>query len=1391
MMENDERGSPQEPEERSPGPSPSTESLMQLAAAGEDIPADLLDAWRREREARHAALCGLESDRARRAIGDELRRIEERVEALEEGAGGKPGERVPSLFELGERIRWELRAVDSLAGETALDPFSLVEEEIGWVRRSALDLRRWDRSLQEAADDVLARVEKARAEVALQKLRRFAAERSAPPAEASPLETASRAWLRISESFLIEGELLSRGTAGRDAKIVKELSVLRGTRADLRDACAAALRAADPVEFGQFLRQAVADLVDTSSVVVSERSSGRLEESVRSLALLSERIDALFSILGEGPRKLRGNGRSPQERKRVRGDLKRLARLRRRTRTARLEAETDLRMQRALGPRVVRFAENLLFILLLAFLGLVVVEWRLPESSPHIATIHRIDIVLCALFQIDFFTRWGFARWRGSYFLRHFFIESLPALPYGIIFHHLRHAYGFGAAGEARAVIAVRILRSRSVFLLLLRATRVFRLLVFFLRGSDRAVERLRGVLDRDVVLFEPGGVGDADGSSARGRLLALEARRQKLLRAAYADLPADRRCPALAGYARILPVESEVVAHGSIPHRPGPIRAAREIRLEEVVRRLLDCDAASVAALLGYRSTHRVARWLRLLDVPLVRSLPVVRRLVPAGRTSEPPEAVAAAARALGEILQNVLGAFRFRGDLEGITTGPQVLDRLASTIIAATKRPAFRLLSFAGLFLLAKGLLVLSAEILGVELNLLKTAFGAIVRILGWPLLILGSVCLVLFLTGRWLKRIAGEALDVYLRTADAHFYGLAKRWKARRADGDLRAIFRSVFGPELKLRAGADVSEDRWIRFLGSSSIGELSSNAGELSPDARDPSSHAGALFQYAEDRKVVALLYRDFLDGPILHRLDDKTSVQLLGNLVVQEIRVQTLRLTRKDIRRLERLDLAKDRIITIGPYFWFRLVTESLAIETAKLVMEYNASCIPLGERHLARPEAVRRFDAFLAVRRGRWGRAAEARAASALGRLGEPLSTRSFTAVDFLDRDPCREEETEALFGEDVLRALREDRRNLIREIFGTRPYHLLPRAQRVFNPYALYRRHVAGFRVFCLPLTLGARAVLFSAGRVARLVGEVLGRAPDVESRLPRTAGFDVAARKLNRLRKPFFVEALRLRAALDVEYLGLRLPGFPRDPDGPSYEKDLESIGAPAADRTPIDRLRDGALTDLRRFRAFLADRGWLADDLGDFIGGLDPSGDLLRHRGEVVRALVTAFVTDQASIRTRLTAPERFRELVEVTLGDRLGLWRRAARGIVAAVRRRTSGGRGRLARLAEYLDRVGEYRDIPPPLGRKLKRAILCASSEVARTLDLALDHVRRNDAGRDALVEDLARVARDYPAWTRRIVTVRALQAITVLDLRSYRDLVYELGEYGGRESGA
>ena len=48
--------------------------------------------------------------------------------------------------------------------------------------------------------------------------------------------------------------------------------------------------------------------------------------------------------------------------------------------------------------------------------------------------------------------------------------------------------------------------------------------------------------------------------------------------------------------------------------------------------------------------------------------------------------------------------------------------------------------------------------------------------------------------------------------------------------------------------------------------------------------------------------------------------------------------------------------------------------------------------------------------------------------------------------------------------YGANVLAILQEDRRTLIRDVFGTYPMHQLPRERRTFNPYSNYRRHCAG---------------------------------------------------------------------------------------------------------------------------------------------------------------------------------------------------------------------------------------------------------------------------------------------------------------------------------------
>jgi hypothetical protein len=762
------------------------------------------------------------------------------------------------------------------------------------------------------------------------------------------------------------------------------------------------------------------------------------------------------------------------------------------------------------------------------------------------------------------------------------------------------------------------------------------------------------------------------------------------------------------------------------------------------------------------------VALWLRFLDVPLLRHAPIVRRLVPAARLANPVEAAAAAAQAVGQVLQDLLAVLHFWGDLSGISTGPQILDRIGTAVVTATKRPAVRLLVFGGFFLLVEGI----AELLGFSVVEIAA------RYLGLPILILGSTCLVLFLLGRWFKRIAGEALDVYLRTADAHFFLLLKGWKLDRAPADIARLARSVFLPERKLRGDGGAGDQEWLAFLEEPIRNDQTSTS-YLKPPS-DP-----RLLPFAEDREVVTLLYRDFLDGPILHREDDKTSVQLLGNLEIQEIRLRTLGLTRKDIRKLEHLDLVKERLLSLGPYFWFRFISESLAIETAKLVMEYNTSCIPLARLPLATPAARRRFESFLESHRGRWDVSARE-----TGRGGaanaDGLLTDDFTALCFLGADPALDDKIARRFGEKVLAALRRDRRGVVRDIFGTRPYHLLPRERRVINPYRLYHRYLGGAKVFLLPFVVAfacVRAVLLGLGGLLGLVQEVLGRKRVLRGHASRAAGFGVAVRKINRMRKPFFMEALRLRAAVDIEYLGLRLPGCEGGSGGSTHVEDLDFVGAVASERRPIEALRAAAVRDLRRFRNFLAARGWLAGGMEDLLRALDPGGALQERRGEVVRALVTAYITDHDSLRSLITARGAARAFVEEALERRETAVRRLEMllGSLMVFLPRVRRGR-RLFR--EYVAVGGDLGHLSPRARRKALRRFLWAGPRVERSLALAVDCARRAAAGEDAILQSLRGVARDYASWTRKIVTLRSIQAITVLDIQAYRDLVWKVGAY-------
>ena len=169
----------------------------------------------------------------------------------------------------------------------------------------------------------------------------------------------------------------------------------------------------------------------------------------------------------------------------------------------------------------------------------------------------------------------------------------------------------------------------------------------FFVRGADRAVERFRSTLDRDVVIFDLGEPEELPESPVHGRLLLLSERHRKVSRGLYDDLPWDRRARVLERYLGYLDAEGRFLAELVVPYRRETLGGAEEIRLDEVITRCLDCDVTRSITYFGREGAQRLARWLRFLDVPLFRRAPVIRRLAPAARFPDPTEAVSAAVRA------------------------------------------------------------------------------------------------------------------------------------------------------------------------------------------------------------------------------------------------------------------------------------------------------------------------------------------------------------------------------------------------------------------------------------------------------------------------------------------------------------------------------------------------------------------------------------------------------------------------------------------------------------------------------------------------------------------------------------------------------------------------
>ena len=271
---------------------------------------------------------------------------------------------------------------------------------------------------------------------------------------------------------------------------------------------------------------------------------------------------------------------------------------------------------------------------------------------------------------------------------------------------------------------------------------RLARVGLILLRLSDRLVRRMGKLLNRNIVLFEPLHAQKPE-SSDRHRLIAL---RSELEHARASDTGA-------AGPAASTAALRAMSGRSRKPDRelPDPTLlddsaelTSRDIPVEAVVERLIQMTPERLIDQMGPASVKAIDRYMRLLDLPLVRRLPVVRRLV-AYREKSPAEAVALAANYLGHLIQRALDVVYFFADLHGTLSPPVFLDRLGATIVNASRTPAKRLLWLGSVFLF----LFLIVNWLPF-LEPFRAVVDKVQTLMGWPVIILGAVCLVFWLLG-----------------------------------------------------------------------------------------------------------------------------------------------------------------------------------------------------------------------------------------------------------------------------------------------------------------------------------------------------------------------------------------------------------------------------------------------------------------------------------------------------------------------------------------------------------------------------------------------------------------------------------------------------------------
>lgn len=1063
------------------------------------------------------------------------------------------------------------------------------------------------------------------------------------------------------------------------------------------------------------------------------------------------------------------------------------------------EKQLQERLESIFGQKFITRFEQILFGLIFVVLALLFYEfiWVEHDDKATRKVLALIDTGICAVFLTEFFLKISLVKQKWFYFKRRWFIDLLPSIPFVYFTDYLYIEYMMAG----RSAKLVRLSRFARYIRVIRPFIRVIRLVSFTLRGMDRLIRRYSQWLNHNLVFFEPSqSIYHRPEPNYFEQANVVYARSLSLTRQLTAQLSTTELAPMLPFYL------TSLKEHLSGEHAPlsqqqlngeMSIQRLKEVPVEHAIHTLINLQGAELEAHLGYNFPKRLYTVVGLFDLPILNRLPLLQTVLLKRRHSTASEFSAWWIRGFGKLLETLLSLGYWFADLYGVVTGPKLIDRVGSTLVRSFERPAKRLMIFGGL------LITLKLLVTGLGVNMLSNLVNALQRFVGLPMIIIGTICLVPLVLGKWMKRIADQAEELYRLTSEAQFINLLKDLKERNAEEDLTQIYNRVVYAEEQLwgLATAETKNERCKTFV-QVSASELKKpllvnqemHDSEEPQQATENSAEQSAFLQlfdamgspshdlYWLDKRL-DLLYRDYLDGAILHHSDIKTTEQLLGNLSLRNLFEYKLSMTAQEKSAIERLDLGTHRSL-IGPFMWFSLITQSVSQAAAQLVIDYNRYIIPKNQIDLAPPQNIALFEAWMKHKNGEGLSYPELEKQKRELQLS-PFNTTDITVLQVLASPSNHEQEIKARFGELVLDILNQDQKRLIRGVFSSYPLHQLPKPMRTLNPYLLYNEYIQGGKVFILPfriIGLVFKAIGLALSWTKEKIDEI--RFPEkIRTEIIPQKDFVVAERKIDRMRKPIFMKLLQLRAQIDFAYLGLHVEGL--EPlneldEEPCVLQDLEFINAIEVERLPIQEQIESTQSSLREFYEYLTVCGYSGQELE---AKLEKDYNALSKRApEVLRALITAYLSDfkrlQSYLQTKIKLGELFNDSLNGLPNLPFKLHKRVLLSAGRATNRIVHRGQDReMMGFKLFWDKLGFSEHSEAEFKVCWERYL-----QEARDLKDLLIHFAEVGLPSERSIFD--EVIRNTSMWTDELVTLRSVQSFSLMDVENYRRYIWSVGSY-------